>query len=76
MNVSIYNCALKIVNILAAFCVFQFSRTALNNNNNKKKDQQPTLLRNINGVIQTLEWSRAIRGYIFLYVYIVFRLHL
>lgn len=33
MNVSIYNCALNVVNILAAFSVFQFSRTALKNNN-------------------------------------------
>lgn len=61
MNVSIYNCAFKIVNILAAFCVFQFSRIALNNNNNKKNQQQHTnplyyeirtvSLRRCNGVV-------------------------
>lgn len=43
MNVSIYDCALNIVDILAAFCVFQFSRTALNNNNNNNKNN-PTPL--------------------------------
>lgn len=48
MNVSIYNCALNIVNILAAFCVFQFSRIALNNN--KQTRHQPTLLRKRNRV--------------------------
>lgn len=73
MNVSIYNCALNIVNILAAFCVFQFSRIALNNN--KKTRHQPTLLRNTNRVSQTLQWSSAIRDYISLYVDIVSRLH-
>ena len=73
MNVSIYNCALNIVNILPAFCVFQFSRTALNNN--KKNRHQPTLLRNTNRVTQALQWSSAIRDYISLYVDIVSRLH-
>lgn len=75
MNVSIYNRALKIVNILAAFCVFQFSRIALNNNNTTTNKNQPTLLRNTNRVTQTLQWSSAMRDCISLHVYVLFRLH-
>lgn len=43
MNVSLYNCVLKIVNVLAAFCVFQFSGTAFNNNNNKNQNNNNLL---------------------------------
>lgn len=54
MNVSIYKCGLKIVDILSAFCVFKSLKTTLNKRNN------PIYYETHSACIKTFVWNRIV----------------